>query len=283
MTAAVIDTVEGVASVLTSFLFWAVLLWLIAFVWFRRGIKGKRRLRAGLLAFLSWKLALALYVTAVPMQGQLVQAETGKPVSGALVVGAWVGSPGIVVLSCWGSRWERTDSQGRFRFSLAPALSMIHYKGEIAEVRFPGRYTAVSHAIFPRRPATEYSVQKYVAGHEYPQKVFNEHYCGVSNGVPYGTDGTYRALYQSACIDREPWTATNRYFYDLADAWKWEWRQAKGEYGDPRHLQVRATSKRLPDAHVPGDGVFYPSAVTSDIVARECAILAAPVEFRNST
>ncbi len=276
----IVGTLDFIGLVLTSFQFWALLVWALAYFWFRRGKPGQRRIRAAILVLPSWKLLIAIYVFVFPLRGTVIEAETGKPMKGAIVVGSWYGVPGIVVRSCWGTRWQRSDENGEFSFRLVPALASIHYFAEKIEVRYPGRYSKGEVIGFPWRTSRTYPVRKYVVEEGFKMFDRSERSCGVAKGVPHGIEGMYREMYRAACIRREPWTATNHYFLNLADAWSWEWlRRSNGSGYDPRYQYVSTANYRLYDAKQPGGDLFFPGGLSSAEIDRECAALAAPPEF----
>jgi hypothetical protein len=69
--------------------------------------------------FFALGLLLTLFTTpgcAGSIQGQVLEAETGKPIAGAVVLGVWTKSVGLL-LTHWellGVREAETDAEGRF-------------------------------------------------------------------------------------------------------------------------------------------------------------------------
>jgi hypothetical protein len=93
-------------------------------------------------------LALAISGCATALRGQVVDAQTGQPISGAVILGVWTkggGVPGLSHTDLVGVREAETDGEGRFELERLTGLyleeSVTVYKfGYLAwsnEILFP--------------------------------------------------------------------------------------------------------------------------------------------------
>lgn len=99
------------------------------------------------------------------IQGQVLEAETGKPIAGAVVLGVWTKSVGLL-LSHWellGVREAETDAEGRF---VLEQLGGMFVEEEITVYKF-GYIAWSSEYIFP---------SKNVHKREVPPEIRLEHF-----------------------------------------------------------------------------------------------------------
>jgi hypothetical protein len=156
----------------------------------------------GVITFLV--LALAITGCATTLRGQVLDAQTGQPISGAVILGVWTkggGVPGLAHTDLVGVREAETDGEGRFE--LEGVSGWLLDEKEITVYKF-GFVAWSNQYIFPtfaRREETGVPPQIRLERFP-PDGNHREHMRFISLGRSAGVHDELNPKFQKA-IDRE--------------------------------------------------------------------------------
>lgn len=192
--------------------------------------RWRKRVESGIARKLLWlpliwiglHTALAWYGLVLPPAGQLIDADSGKPIRNIRVTTAWVSYPlSLWTTVCSGEQAHLSDENGSFAFPLAPMPTLFFgtlYRAQL--IQPPGRMLAGRGAFPPKPLRGVISISHFKpngpvsSGGPFWQCEFVIG-LGASSHLLEGEEYPFDVMYREACTEALPWTLTDVYIQDL--------------------------------------------------------------------